>query len=81
MIPVHTHQDASTATAVFFDSQDVASLSAAIEKASQVAFDPIFIRQHAEKFHESKFVEQIKDYVTDTFEEFHSRGKHSVAAN
>jgi glycosyltransferase involved in cell wall biosynthesis len=81
MLPLHTHQDASKATAVFFGSQDVESLSAAIMEASQVTFDPVFIRKHAEKFHESKFVEQIKDYINDTFEAFYSKGKHLLAEN
>ena len=32
-------------------------------------FDPIFIRKHAEKFGESRFIQQIKKFVMSKYEE------------
>jgi glycosyltransferase involved in cell wall biosynthesis len=76
MIPLYTNTDASKATAVFFDNQDVKSLITAINKANEVTFDPSFIRKHAEKFHENRFVEKIREYIYYSYHEI--KGKSLV---
>ncbi|OCX53922.1 glycosyl transferase group 1 [Mucilaginibacter sp. PPCGB 2223] len=56
--------DASKATAVFFSEQTVQSLSEAITKCEQLEFDPAFVRNHAEKFDESVFIDQLQSFVS-----------------
>ena len=53
------------ATAVFFEAQDVNSLINAIKRFEDISFDPIFIRQHAEKFDESVFIDKIRTFVEE----------------
>lgn len=69
MIPLTIEGDASQATAIFFDKQNPENLAAAIEKFNQVNFNPKFIRRHAEQFHESKFVENIRNYVNTLYKQ------------
>ena len=66
MIPVKS--DPGQATAVLFDQQTVDSLIEAIERFERFDFNPRFIRQHAEKFHETEFIRQIKAYVSRQYE-------------
>ena len=67
MIPVR-NGDSQTATAVFFASQSIESLSAAINYFETLIFNSHFIRQHAETFDEVHFVEKIKAFVADKFQ-------------
>ncbi|WP_448699623.1 glycosyltransferase [Mucilaginibacter sp. AW1-3] len=59
--------DASKATAVFFKEQTVQSLSDAITRCEQLEFDPVFIRNHAEKFDEAVFISQIQAYINEKY--------------
>ncbi len=61
-------KDSLKATALFFDKQTPESLIAAIKTFEKLEFCPSFIRSHAENFDESIFVQQIKDYVTKTYQ-------------
>jgi glycosyltransferase involved in cell wall biosynthesis len=56
------------ATALFFEDQSVESLVAAINAFNDNDFDPFFIRRHAEKFNEDKFVKQIRNHVLNLYE-------------
>ncbi|WP_375443768.1 glycosyltransferase [uncultured Fibrella sp.] len=63
------------ATAVFFDRQTVQSLKSAVLQFEQIEqeFNPYFIRKHAEQFDEPRFIEKIKSFVLDKYEEFRQR--------
>jgi len=61
--------DASAATALFFEKQDILSLKEAIQLLEELNFDPKFIRANAERFHENTFIEKIKDFVEGKFYE------------
>jgi len=61
--------DASKATAVFFNDQTVDSLIDAIEKCEHLEFDPAFIRAHAEKFDEQVFINEFKRFVEEKYKE------------
>ncbi len=63
MIP-YTGKD-QPATAVFFETQSVASLQQAIEKFETLSFDPFFIRSHAAQFSETVFVEKLQQFVKE----------------
>lgn len=65
MIPYSN--DSLKATALFFDEQTPSSLIDAIKKFETLHFCPDFIRRHAENFDESIFIEQIKNYVVNTY--------------
>lgn len=57
--------NATIATAVFFNSQTPESLKEALKTFESVEsdFSPSFIRQHAESFNESEFIKKIVDFV------------------
>lgn len=57
------------ATAIFFRKQEVSNLVEAVKLSEQLFFDPHFIRNNAEKFQESLFIEKIKTFVKDKLEE------------
>lgn len=61
MIPYTNN--ASKATAVFFNEQTADALSNAISEYENLSFDPLFIRTHAEKFDEKVFIGEIQSYV------------------
>jgi glycosyltransferase involved in cell wall biosynthesis len=61
MIPYKNN--ASVATALFFDEQTPESLIEAIHKFNSLEFDSKFIRTHAEKFRSEVFIDQIKTYI------------------
>jgi glycosyltransferase involved in cell wall biosynthesis len=58
-------KDPSKATAIFFPSQTVESLSNAVEKFEKISkyISPVFIKSNAENFDELVFVEKIKNFV------------------
>ncbi|WP_461453525.1 glycosyltransferase [Mucilaginibacter sp.] len=66
MIPFKDSGEKSTA--LFFNEQTLNCLTEAINKFENISFDPVFVRQHAEKFDESVFVEKIKKFVCDKYE-------------
>ena len=67
MIPYNG--DNKKATALFFHEQNPKALLNAIDEFLMTKFDPIFIRKHAEKFGESRFIQQIKKFVMSKYEE------------
>lgn len=65
MIPYTNNSKKSTA--VFFDEQTAFKLQEAIILFETLAFDPIFIRQHAEEFDEDVFIDKIRKFVIDKY--------------
>lgn len=63
--------DASKATALFFEEQSVECLVKAVNKFETIkeAFSPTFIREHAESFDESIFINKVRDFVTTKYKE------------
>lgn len=61
--------DAATSTALFFDEQTPESLIATVNIFNSLEFDSRFIRQHAEKFDESRFVEKLRNFVAARYQE------------
>lgn len=68
MLPVR--EDASKATAVFFNEQTADAICEAVKKFDRYNFDARFIRNHAESFGDEKFVEKLRNYVTEKFRTF-----------
>lgn len=66
MIPYKT--DAAKSTALFFFEQTVPHLVHAVNQFEKLAFDPTFIRKHAESFDETVFVDKIRKFVADKYE-------------
>lgn len=52
-------------TGVFFDSQDVDSLTNAIERAAKIKFNPATLNRHAKRFSETLFIDKIHKIVRD----------------
>jgi glycosyltransferase involved in cell wall biosynthesis len=65
MIPYD--KDSLKSTAIFFEHQTKESLTAAIELFEDLEFDPVFIREHAEIFDESCFIEKIRAFVASKY--------------
>lgn len=65
MIPYKN--DASKATALFFEEQTPENLIEAIRKFESLNFSSEFIRKHAEGFDEEMFINSIKDYVNKIY--------------
>lgn len=61
--------DASVASALFFEKQEVNDLIKAVKKSETLNFNPAFIRSNAERFHEKIFIEKVQNYVREKFEE------------
>lgn len=61
MIPFK--ENSRRSTAIFFDEQTKDALINAIRLFESVPFDPQFIREHAETFDESRFIEKIRAFV------------------
>lgn len=59
--------DSSKATALFFEEQTKESLITALKTFETLSFSPTFIREHAEQFDESKFIEKIKKFVIEKY--------------
>ncbi|MDC7235684.1 MAG: glycosyltransferase [Spirochaetales bacterium] len=55
-------------TGVFFDSQDVTSLTAAMEELEGMTWDSDFIRSHAEGFSNERFDREISAYVDEKWQ-------------
>lgn len=75
--------DAGKATALFFPEQTIESLAGAVKQFETLTFDPQFIRKHALKFDEAKFVEAIKTFVENKYRLFFAGKtfKQSVLVN
>ncbi len=73
MIPYH--EDQQQATALFFDKQEEESLLEAINKFEKLNFDKGFIRAHAEKFDEGGFIQKVKEFVQQRYNEHASRAQ------
>lgn len=61
MVPWNLNNAQSTA--LFFKEQTMAALGNAIQKFEQLYFDPVFIRQHAQRFSENIFIKKIQRFV------------------
>jgi glycosyltransferase involved in cell wall biosynthesis len=61
--------DASVATALLFEKQEVDDLIEAITKAETLNFSPEFIRANAERFQEKIFIEKVQNFVHNKFKE------------
>lgn len=59
--------DSNTATALFFEKQEVDYLINAVLLFENIKFNSNFIRSHAEKFHEDLFVDKIKAFVLNKY--------------
>jgi len=62
--------DASKATALFFEEQTVDSIIEAINLFETLNFDPKFIRSHAEKFADHVFIEKIRSFVLEKYNDW-----------
>lgn len=60
-------------TGMFFDQQTVPSFIDALKAFETNEFDPRNIRAHAEKFSKARFQKEFKDFVTQNYENHHSR--------
>ncbi|WP_345952067.1 glycosyltransferase [Mucilaginibacter sp. PAMB04274] len=60
--------DADHCTAVFFDAQTPEALCDAVRRAESISFNTLFIREHAEKFDETVFIQQLKSFVIDKYD-------------
>ena len=61
--------NASIATALFFEKQEVNSLIRAIRQAEGLEFNSEFIRSNAERFHENNFIDKIRAFVNEKIDE------------
>jgi len=57
-------------TGVLFEAQTVESLSAAMERAAQLRFDPHTLREHALKFSTACFKTRLNQFVEERWHEF-----------
>lgn len=66
-IPIESNTPPSQATAIFFNEQNTTSLMNAILDFTLIEgqFNSQFIRNHAEKFGENKFIEKIKLFIEE----------------
>jgi glycosyltransferase involved in cell wall biosynthesis len=64
---IENKQDVSKSTGVFFNNQDVSSLQKAIDYFDKIEnkFNPIWIRKHANKFDESKFLYNFNETINN----------------
>jgi len=67
--------DASKASALFFDDQSKQSLKEAIRKFETLQFNPEHIRAHAEKFDEQVFINKITGLIQSKLHEYNQRIK------
>ena len=65
--------DASKASALFFDDQSKQSLKEAIRKFETLQFNPEHIRAHAEKFDEQVFINKITGLIQSKLHEHNPR--------
>ncbi len=57
-------------TGVFFEEQTAAGLTEAVVKFEEMKFDPMRIRQNAERFSETRFKREFKQFVEEKWEDF-----------
>lgn len=59
-------------TGVFFYEQTAKAIGEAIKifESQKVSFEPVRIREHAEKFSSQRFEEQIKNYISTKYHDF-----------
>ncbi|RMF55723.1 MAG: glycosyltransferase [Calditrichaeota bacterium] len=57
---------------VFFNSQTVEDMIAAIKKLETLSWDTGFIHQHSQKFSKKRFTREIKDFLEEKAREFFS---------
>ncbi len=55
---------------IFFDRQNYQDIVEAVEKFNELRFDPAYIRERVKKFDKEIFKAKIKEYVTNSFQEF-----------
>ncbi|MDR1884368.1 MAG: glycosyltransferase [Prevotella sp.] len=65
--------DSKNSTAIYFEEQTPECLIKAIELVETLEFDPVFIRKHAEKFDESFFIENIRNFVNEKFNKWNKQ--------
>lgn len=65
--------NSKNATAIYFEEQTPQSLIKAVELADTLIFDPVFIRKHAEKFDEGIFIENIRNFVNEKYNEWNKK--------
>lgn len=58
-------------TGLFYPKQTVSSLIHALQEFERQEFDPLQIRQHAQKFNRQRFIKEFKQFVDTKIEEFH----------
>jgi glycosyltransferase involved in cell wall biosynthesis len=61
--------DASKASALFFDEQNEQSLKKSLKQFETLQFDPEYIRAHARKFDEQVFIDKIVGLIHSKFQE------------
>jgi glycosyltransferase involved in cell wall biosynthesis len=69
MIPVTEGKNPGECTALLFNKQEKESLIEAVRKFESLSFDPAFIRRHAEQFHETAFIDSIRRFVLDAYQQ------------
>jgi len=60
-------------TGIFFDEQTSQSLASAVERFEQMQFDPVVIRQNAERFSAERFRREFKAFVENAWAEFQAK--------
>jgi glycosyltransferase involved in cell wall biosynthesis len=65
-------------TGVFFEKQDIASVSDAIERFSKHAWHRDAIREHAKKFSQAHFQKHITEIIEPIYAQFQKRSFHRV---
>lgn len=53
---------------VYFEEQNINSLATVIENFDTKIWDPLLIRKHAEKFSETRFIEELTDIINNALE-------------
>jgi glycosyltransferase involved in cell wall biosynthesis len=56
-------------TGLFFDEPTADSIIKAVQKFETIPFDPLTIREHANRFNESRFKQEIMDYITSAIKQ------------
>ena len=60
-------------TGMFFNEQTADSLMEALKNFDVTKFDPLKLREHAEKFSKKFFQQKIKNFVDVKVEEYHKK--------
>jgi glycosyltransferase involved in cell wall biosynthesis len=70
MVPYNQSKQDNAFTAVFFPEQNIDSLINAIKTCETLNIDMNYIRKNAEKFDDSKFIYQIREYINKEYKRF-----------